>query len=249
MKQTLLLFSAVLLSTFSFSQVKEEEKKDPETQSRIKVYTPSSSLKKSIESNNSYKWAVKTDMFAYIVGEFPLSFEYRVTNKLAVEAAAGITYSFWPNAGVFEDDKSQNDSDAKPAMGSVFRGTLKYYPSSDYDAIEGWNFGLQIFTKTNNRDYGTENNSPEAKALVGRQNSKLKTGISLIIGKQLFQDSNIAFESYIGIGFAKTVREFSTVETIYSNDSSANNTYVITPKKLEDTAPNFQLGFKIGFGN
>jgi hypothetical protein len=248
MKQKLLLLASIFTTIFSFAQVKEEEKNEPETQSRIKVYTPSSSLKKAIENNNSYKWAVKTDMFAYIVGEFPLSFEYRVTKKLAVEAAAGVTYSFWPNAGVFEDDKSQNDSDAKPAMGSVFRGTLKYYPSSDYDAIEGWNFGIQLFSKTNNRDYSTENNSPESKALVGKQNSRVKTGISLIIGKQLFQDSNIAFESYIGIGFAKTVREFSTVESIY-NESSGNYTYTLSPKKLEDTAPNFQLGFKIGFGN
>lgn len=248
MNQKLLLLSTLLLTAFSFAQVKEEEKKEPETQSRIKVYTPSSSLKKSIESNNSYKWAVKTDLFAYVVGEFPVSFEYRMTKKLAVEAAAGFTYSFIPNSGIFEDDKSQDDGDAKAAIGSVFRGTLKYYPSSDYDAIEGWNFGIQIFSKTNNRDYGTENNSPEAQALVGKQNSKVKTGISLIIGKQIFQDSNIAFESYIGVGFAKTVREFSIVESTYNSDTSTT-TYIVTPKKLEDTAPNFHLGFKIGFGN
>lgn len=247
MKQKLLLLTTFLFSINSFSQVKEEEKKEPETQSKIKVYTPSSSLSKATKNDNSYKWAIKTDLFAYVVGEFPLSFEYRLTKKLSVEAAVGATYSFLPNSGVFEDDKDKNDRDSKAAMGSVFRGTLKYYPSSDYDALEGWNFGIQLFSKTNNREYGVENNYNETKSLTGEKNSKVKTGISLIIGKQLFQDSNIAFESYIGIGFAKTTREFSTIEASYNNNEPT--TYKVFPQKLEETAPNFQLGFKIGFGN
>ena len=248
MKQNLLLF-ILFLFTFSIqSQVKEEEKKEPETQSRIKVYTPTGSAGKSTKNDNSYKWAVKTDLFAYVVGEFPLSFEYRLTKKVAVEAAVGATYSFFSNAGIFEEKNDDNyEKDAKPGIGNVFRGTIKYYPSSDYDAIEGWNFGIQLFSKTNIREYGTENSYGAAQALAGKTSKKTKTGVSLIIGKQLFQDSNIAFESYIGIGFANTSREYTAVETFYGDNN--NQTFVLTPKKIEETAPNFQLGFKIGFGN
>jgi hypothetical protein len=247
MKQKLLLLAILIFTITSQSQVKdEEEKKD--TGSKIKVYTPTGSLSKNTKNDNSYKWAIKTDMFAYVVGEFPLSFEYRLSKKFAVEAAVGATYSFIPNTGIFEDESNDKyDDGAKAAIGSVFRGTLKFYPSSDYDAIEGWNFGIQLFSKTNNREYGTENSSDEAQALVGKTNKKTKTGISLIIGKQIFQDSNIAFESYIGVGFANTIREFTTVETIFNNDGA--NTFLLVPQKIEETAPNFQLGFKIGFGN
>ncbi|WP_395057728.1 DUF3575 domain-containing protein [Flavobacterium sp.] len=217
--------------------------------SQVKVYTPSSSGK--AKEDNSYKWVVKTDLFGYVSGEFPIAFEYRLAQKFSVEASAGVTYAFFPNESIFGNNDSNNDSsyDTKAALGSAFRGTFKYYPSSDYDAIEGWFFGIQAFTKTTNREYTTNNyTTTTPSTFEGKKDSKNKTGLSLIIGKQLFQDSNIAFESFIGIGLANVNREYYTNTSTYDSTTS---TYIssIDLVKTNETIPNFQLGFKIGFGN
>ena len=247
MRKNLLLIVTLLFSILNYGQVKPTETK--ETPSRIKVYTPSgaSSPSKST-SDNSYKWVVKTDVFSILTGEFPLIGEYRFAQKFSVEASAGVTYSYLPNDFLDSNtDYGYSSSDnTKAAMGTAFRGTIKFYPSSDYDAIEGWNFGLQLFSKTTNREYTATGN--EAFYLNDKKDVKTKTGFSLIIGKQIFQDSNVTFESYIGIGFASVKREYSYVDSVY--DSNTGN-YVYSPvtNSISETRPNVQLGFKIGFGN
>ena len=131
-------------------------KKIPEeTPSRIKVYTPSStnSKSKTNSKDNSYKWALKTDVLAFIAGEFPIIFEYRILKKLSVEGSAGITYALYPNRFfTIGDDEDESTQESKAAMGTAFRAAIKYYPSSDYDAIEGWYFGIQLYNKTTNRE-------------------------------------------------------------------------------------------------
>ncbi len=234
MNQKLLFIATMLVSIFCTGQ--------------IKVYTPSTSTK--TKTDNSYKWVVKTDLLSYVSGEFPVAFEYRLGKKFSVEASAGITYAFLPNENLF-DSKALSNKDSKAALGSAFRGSFKYYPSTDYDAIEGWFFGLQVYSKTTNRDYELSNNYNSSSLSVtgfeGKKDVKVKTGISLIIGKQIFQDSNVAFESYIGVGIANVSRTYYT--TFY--DFSINNggkTYAL-PVNISETIPNFQLGFKLGFGN
>lgn len=211
--------------------------------SQVKVYTPSSSSEK-VKQDNSYKWVVKTDLFGYISGEFPVAFEYRLGKKFSVEGSAGVTYSFFPNDGLFAD-KEGNSNDTKAALGSAFRGTFKYYPSSDYDAIEGWFFGIQAYSKTSNRDYVLETSSSSSNSgFQGKRDTKIKNGLSLIIGKQVFQDSNIAFETYIGIGMASVSRSYYTNQYDYATSTNLN---VLVEKN--ETVPNFQLGFRLGFGN
>jgi hypothetical protein len=129
-------------------------------------------------------------------------------------------------------------------LGSVFRGTIKYYPSSDYDAIEGWSFGIQLFTKVNNREYDGVDNGDYSKNLSGKKDSKKRTGIALIISKQLFQDSNICLESFVGLGFANVKTEFFT-----SDYNGVNSDLVIKKIEKDEGALNFQFGFRIGFGN
>lgn len=242
MKHKLLLFSALLFSVATIAQTKPTEEPTP---SRIKVYTPSGEASTIKKTDNSYKWAVKTDLFGIVSGEFPVIAEFRIAKKFSVEGSAGVTYAFFGNEGLSSDniDGYYDNSGTKPALGSAFRAAIKYYPSSDYDAIEGWSFGFQVFSKTTNRDYKT--NSAEEVALInGVKDSKSKTGISLIIGKQIFQDSNITFESFIGIGMASIKREY--LVSTYDYDTS---TEYVSTASTKETVPNIQLGFRIGFGN
>ena len=245
MTKKLFLVSALFFSVLNYSQVKKNE---PTTAapSKIKVYTPSGSVGSQKSSkDNSYKWDVKTDLAAIVSGEFPLIGEYRFARKFSIEASAGVTYAYLPNNDLFSSNDNTNNENTKAAMGSAFRGTIKFYPSSDYDAIEGWNFGIQVFSKTTNRDYDDKGNS--GAAMNGLKDSKTKTGVSLIIGKQIFQDSNITFESYFGVGFANIKREYSAFTSGYDN----NGNYVtsVGTTTTNETKPNVQLGFRIGFGN
>lgn len=229
MRKTLLFISIAFLST---TNVFAQTERDTTTTTKIRVYSPNNS---TTSDNNSYKWVVKTDVLAFLTGEFALAGEYRISKKFSVEASAGVTYPFLDNTlNLFGEDESYREGEA--VLGSAFRGTIKYYPSSDYDAIEGWSFGIQLFTKTTNQEY------LEYDTIDNTTDKKVKTGASLIIAKQLFQDSNVAFEFFIGVGLANVKRDY--YEYIYFNETSAYQ-----PVSTDKTAPNFQVGFKIGFGN
>ena len=239
MKKKLFLFTAILIFAVNYSQTSSETV--PTTSNKIRVYTPSASTSANGKQNdNSYKWVAKTDFIAVLTGEFPLIAEVRIGKKFSVEGSVAVTNAFLPNDLTFAVDGS-SDYDSKAAIGSAFRGTLKFYPSSDYDAIEGWSFGIQLFTKTTNREYTGDSTYPE---LEGKIDTKTKTGISLIISKQIFADSNIAFESFIGVGMANITREY--YNTIYN---SATGFEELNQNNTSESSPNFQFGFRIGFGN
>ena len=232
----LLLLTTLLATTLNYSQ--NTSGSTSKSSNGIKVYTPSSSTSSNSKQNdNSYKWVVKTDLISALTGEFPIIAEYKIGKKFSVEGSAAVTQAFWSNDLTLSDGFSDESSIA--ALGSAFRGTLKFYPSSDYDAIEGWSFGIQLFTKTTNREYNDD--FPE---LSGKKDSKTKTGVSLIISRQIFEDSNIAFESYVGVGMANISQEYYT--STYNSTTGANE---FSPFKSTESSPNFQLGFRIGFGN
>lgn len=228
-KKLLLFIASTAISVSSYAQ----ETPEP---SKIKVYTSSSNAAPA--TSNSYKWAVKTDLIAAALGELPIIAEYRIAKKFSVEASAAITYAYLPNSFLADDDE-EDAFDSKAALGSSFRAAIKYYPSSDYDAIEGWAFGIQIFSKTTNREYGDD-----SEALQGKIDSKAKNGLALIITRQLFQDSNISFEWIMGVGIANSTRTYFVEE--YNTTLEANE---VLEKESTKTAPNVQFGFRIGFGN
>lgn len=240
------IFTIVLLLGFSSVCLAQEKKTDTikSTQSRIKVYSPQGNSSNSSSSSNSYSWVAKTDLLKFVTGEIPLIYERKISSKFSVEGAAGVTYSFFENnySLIIEDEEEVFES--KAAIGSVFRGTIKYYPSSDYDAIEGWSFGLQLFTKTNNREYKSEAGGMYADELKGKKDTRVRTGAALIISKQVFQDSNIAFESFIGLGYANVKSEYYTSQY---NESSSN--YEFTKINQTEGNINIQFGFRLGFGN
>jgi hypothetical protein len=232
----LLLLTTLFATALNYSQNTAES--TTTSPNKIKVYTPSSSTSSNSKQNdNSYKWVVKTDLLAALTGEFPIIAEYKIGKKFSVEGSAAVTQAFWSND--LTSDSGFTDEGSKAALGSAFRGTLKFYPSSDYDAIEGWSFGIQLFTKTTNREY-----NGDFLELSGKLDSKTKTGVSLIISRQIFEDSNIAFESFVGVGMANISHEYYT--SSYNSTTGANE---FSPFKSTESSPNFQLGFRIGFGN
>lgn len=236
--KNLLLLATLLATALNYSQ--NTSGSTSTSSNAIKVYTPSSSTSSNNKQNdNSYKWVIKTDLLAALTGEFPIIAEYKIGKKFSVEGSVAVTQAFWSNDLTLSDGFS--DESSKAALGSAFRGTLKFYPSSDYDAIEGWSFGIQLFTKTTNREYNDDYSAPE---LSGKKDSKTKNGVSLIISKQIFEDSNIAFESFVGVGIANISHEYYT--STYNSTTGANE---FSPFKSTESSPNFQLGFRIGFGN
>lgn len=233
------------LTFFSCGYSQTNDKKAPDTQSKIRVFSPgSSSVSKG---DSSYKWCVKTDIFSMLTGEFPIIGEYKIGKKLSVEASAGVTYGFHNENFLLNADKlnstSANNSsysDSQNAeMGSSFRASIKYFPSSDYDAIEGWYFGVQLMSKTTNRSYGDD-----SEVLKGGKDSFKKSGVAIIIGKQIFADSNIVWDFYFGGGIANIKHNFLST----SYDANSGITSVLSNEKSK-SGPNILLGLRIGFGN
>lgn len=240
------IFIALLATVVSTTAVAQRRTTDTTkvTPSRNRVYTPGSS-EASEQTSNVYAWVIKTDVLKFVTGEMNLIYERKISSKFSVEGAAGLTYSFFPNDFSLSDTDIKGSSfDTKPATGSVFRGTFKYYPSSDYDAIEGWSFGIQFFTKTNNREYDVRNDEVVSEFLNGKKDSKRRTGAALIISKQLFYDSNICLESFVGLGYSNVTTEYYT-----SEDNNIASDFSVNKIKTEEGALNVQLGFRIGFGN
>lgn len=234
-----------LISTSIYSQTGEPTE---QSSSKIKVYSPSASSTKS--SDNSYKWTVKTDIFSIVSGEFPLIGEFRFAKKISAEISAGATYGLYDNFGILSDGYEGEGStfESKAGIGTSFRAGVKFYPSSDYDAIEGWAFGVQIFSRTNNRDY-TEASNYSKQDVTGEKDSRNKTGIALTISKQIFEDSNISYEFLLGVGFANAKHEFITSNDMIDPNDKNKTVYYLKRNTINETIPNIQLGLRIGFGN
>lgn len=234
---------AAISFTFGYSQT--NDKKEIETQSKIRVFSPgTSSVSKG---DSSYKWCVKTDIFSILTGEFPIIGEYRIGKKFSVEASVGLTYGYLNGNSLFNSDdlNSTNGNNSSyydsqnPEMGSAFRASFKYFPSSDYDAIEGWYFGVQLMNKTINRGY-----DKNSVYLNDGKDTYKKSGVAIIIGKQIFADSNIVWDFYFGGGLANIKHNFLSTLT----DSNSGITTVVNNENTIST-PNILLGLRIGFGN
>jgi hypothetical protein len=225
MKKILLLL--VLCPFLSYAQ--------QDTNSKVKVYTPSSSTSKA--QSNAYTWAVKTDFMTFLWGEFPLIGEYRITPKISLEGSVGMTYDFWGISDVLLDGNSLfGDYTTQAAMAGVYRLGAKYYPSSDYDAIEGFSFGLQLFNQNTNKTY-------EDATLSGKMYKRARTGILLTVGRQIFWNSNISSELFFGVGIA------NRVTTGYKREQNlATGFEYPSLQKEEKFTPNFLVGVRIGFG-
>lgn len=237
MRKILLCYSVALL--FSGSLLAQTSTDSVSSPTKIRVYSPVTSVS---QKDNSYQWVVKTDVLKYITGEFAIIGEYRFAKKLSAELSLGATYGFYTRNLFIED--LVDDENSKAAIGGAYRGALKFYPSSDYDALEGWSFGIQVLTKTNNREYKENSSSDQATSLSGKSSSFKKTGLALLIAHQAFQDSNIAFEWTIGLGFVNTTNDY--YESNYDYNSE---TYNVNHFNTKESVPDLQIGFRIGFGN
>lgn len=225
-----------------FMSIKNTAQTTNSTQSRIKVFTPSSDSKNT-RSSDEYKWVAKTDLIAILTGEFPLIAEYRIAKRLGVEGSIAATQTILPGELGTTHESYYSTT---PTLGSAFRASIKYYPSDDYDALEGWSFGLQLYSKTLNRKYdqfSSSTSDSDQALLSAEKDSTNKTGFSIIISKQLFSESNIVFEYTFGFGFANVTNKYFTNEY-----DSASSKFMISQVNKSESKPNFYFGLRIGFG-
>lgn len=230
MKKITRLFTIMLITSATFAQSTDEQNVE---NSKIKVYNADQSEKD--QSDNSYRWAIKTDLTSLISQEFPLIVEYRIAKRISVEASAAVTYAYFSNDDYFDQLKNE-DLDKKPETDNAFRFGVKYYPSHITNALDGWFLGVQAFTKNTKRSYDDSNN-------IGKEvlDTKNKEGIALQIGNQFFSDSNFLYEIILGVGMANTTRDYYVRSPLSVMD--------FDNVKEKNTAFYFQLGLRVGFGN
>ncbi|OXA84950.1 DUF3575 domain-containing protein [Flavobacterium hercynium] len=231
MKKLTLFFALLLVNHAATAQSPTSQEVE---RSNIKVYNADQSDKD--QSDNSYRWAIKTDLTSLISQEFPIIAEYRITKKISIEASAAITYAYFSNDDYFDQLKNE-DLDKKPETDNAFRIGVKYYPSRRTNALDGWFVGLQAFTKNTKRSYD------ELPGLNGREvfDTKNKEGIAIQLGKQIFTSNNFLYEALFGIGLANVTRDYYV-----RNEKSIFTFDQINDKK---TSVYFQLGLRVGLGN
>lgn len=233
MKKKSYIIIILLLNTYLYSQ---DIKNENSSHTSIKVYNADQSEKDY--TNNSYRWAIKTDLSALISQEFPIIVEYRLAKKISIEASAAITYAYFKNDDYFNQLKNE-DLEKKPETDNAFRLGVKYYPSRITNALDGWFLGIQAFTKNTKRSY----DDSYVNDYIGKQSydDKNKKGIALQFGNQFFSQRNFLYEVVLGIGLADVSRDYYIRSPLFVSKFDQ----VIE----KQTAFYFQLGLRIGFGN
>jgi hypothetical protein len=214
-----------------------------DTSSRIRVYTPNGSSTSTYNSEESYKWAIKTDLVPMISGEFPLIGEIKLAKRLSTEFSAGVTYDLnLLGNDIFPSDLDRMPNgyyyvDAEnPAASTAFRLALKFYPSKYESAIEGWFLGLQLMNKNLVRTYIDDNNP----LLADEKFKRTRTGAAIIIGKQVVWDSNVFGEFFFGIGAVRINYSIPAINDVDESILRVNNSKI---------TPNILIGYRVGFGN
>ncbi|MEP7197321.1 MAG: hypothetical protein ABI851_12445 [Saprospiraceae bacterium] len=203
--------------------------------SKIRVYAPTGNSKhKRTSSEKGYLWVVKLDVLSTIfAGNIPLFLEYRIAKNISLEAGLGLTYGSDIITNIINElEAGFFGYPSSRALGSSFKGAIKYYPSKDDNAIEGWNFGISFQHKNVRRKYDPNYNFEQDKL-------NTKNSFNLLISHQNFSISNICFEWSLGVGVSKNKLK-SYIE---------NSTGMPEVEIRNSIGPSFALGFKIGFGN
>lgn len=250
MKKTTLLLLLSFINIPTYSQEDKSIDEQEKNYTQVKVYSPNTNH--NTKSIDHYKWAVKTDILQYIMGDFGISAEYLPIKRFSAEFGIGATYSlyesFTPYLGVKDENekfdfdsevKNSNlyfidDNSGKSRFKTSYRVALKYYFDGSYSGIDGWYVGLQYAYKTYVKEYSLPENTNKYEL------SRTKTSINFIVGYQLFTDSYFMHNIALGVGFADIKQDFMT-----------NNIITNTNTKIKGTrsAPNFLLSYSIGFGN
>ena len=220
--------------TFFISTVLQAQiPKDTSSATKIKVFAPSKTTKKN-NGESGYTWAIKFDIVSSLVGgDIPISFERKITPKISLEGSLGLTYG--GNLITIID----NDSKTKAALGFSQRGTLKFYPSSYDEAIEGWYIALSVHRRVFNRTY--------IDPLLLDKKEKISTlGVQIISGKQMFIDDNLPLECGLGVGIGTRTTDYYALSNGVYNNGVYN--YVPTSGKKSELVPTFTYFIKVGLG-
>ena len=208
------------------------------TNVKTKVYIFNSSS--STTSEDKYSYAVKFDPYQFAVGDLPISFESKFHEKMSFEVGAGPTLDYLGSVfgllGSFT--KTQNVSTAAE-FGYLLKGHLRFYPSKDWDPIEGIYFAADLNTKRYNYsiDY-----APQPFVV---KNTLSSFFLGFTFGRQTFWDSSIASDAYITVGFRRKTESSSE---LIEDPPYSGNFHLSQQSGKPRWVPAISIGWKYGFG-
>lgn len=209
---------------------------DPEDKKTTTTITYSRTTREA-EDHDKYN-ALRIDPIAVLIGEIPLYYERRLTNKLSVEAMVGITHSDYAYS-IFNLEFVGNTGDRESKFGYMFGGAIKFYPSSESFVFEGPFFGLDFRYKVYLTDLiNTCSPSSPSESFPERRSvfdAKLFGGYNWLLSE------SISVELYAGVGVRSQV--------IDGYICTGGNSPVTTFAKYDDSTERlaFSFGAKIGF--
>lgn len=208
---------------------------------KVKIFTPidQQQILESI-SKDFYKWSIKTDVAKFLQGNFGITGEYLIYNRLSAEVSLGITSLCDDKNSIiqtnFGNDKFDTSiygtsiTEGKIGVGSSKNLAIKYYLSKQFKGIDGLYLGLQYAHVKYNYTY-TEQYTDTS---VNFEGARIKSGINVLFGYQGFTKKRVSHEVGIIFGFNKVKQDFiDNIQMIQVNSNTLN----------------YGLTYKIGFGN
>lgn len=224
----------------AFSQVRNT---NSNSDKKVKLYNADT------KASPTFKWILKTDVVSIATGEFPLIAEFRISDDLSLEGSAGITLTQNNDNDLskieYFDDASVGLK-GKSAIGTAFRGGVKYYISSEEDAIEGFSVGLFAFNKITKIKYEKQVSDFDYVA-NGKFDTKNKLGLELVLAYQYFWNKHIGTEFFLGLGAANVKREFYSTQVL--SDGNGGSFQQVKHNDFNQVVENIRFGIKVGFGN
>lgn len=225
----------LVASLFLFNTIGMYAQDPPNTTTTTITYSRTT---RTVEDHGKYN-RIAVDPLGILVGEIPIYYERRLSNKLSVEPMVGITHSDYAFS-IFNFDFIQNTGNRSAKFGYMFGTALKFYPSSETYALEGAFFGLDVRYKVyltdleNTCSTSGASTFPEMRSVF---DGKLIGGYSW-----LFSDA-VTIEAFGGIGIRS-----QAIDGYICTDGSGS-VPVTTFAKYDDSVERlaFSFGVKIGF--
>ncbi len=208
---------------------------------RTRSYKPSNEKTSRSKANasNKYSHCLKYNLLPFFIGEFPVSYEYKINRFITLEAGLGITTNNHMDQLLY----TTNDFYADPTnvlrtgLNLSHNAMIKVFP--DAGAMDD---GFYIAIDYKNRPYSKILDNPD----FSQKATKLFIDIGLILGLQIRSSENLLMDFYAGLSQRHiTWDRLSLIQSIDPNTGDLMTLVDIT----QDQYPTLGvlLGFKLGY--
>ncbi|MBX3101679.1 MAG: hypothetical protein KF690_04160 [Bacteroidetes bacterium] len=224
------------------------------TETRIRVFEYGDHVKSS--SLSTYSTAFKLNPYGLLNGEIPVFAERRITPKISLEASLGITMKDYISRmyQLMWDEEYENPFDNELSefrtqkTGYTYSLAFRYFPSADYDAIEGLFFGIMWKHRAHFSEIDPASMNgryPEVTSVA--KEKRVVRDLALIFGQQIFWDANISSEWMIGLGYRNTANKYLNLIEQHDPQTDTYERKAVMQEK-PFTGPSLILAWKLGFG-